>query len=633
MFWKLRVVTVSMSIFLLHTACIPIPPCPIVNRGPADDGITTIRVLQPPSPCPASQASLFAGWQCLKVESSANNNGVVYQLDIRWNRVGKPVLGSFTWLKGGDSTDFHRETSKYASSIQDQLDRTNFVRSIEIKFLGGGGGGHDNGIFTMPRNGFPNISAVYADVLEYLVEQNIAIGITGHYGGSGGSMQAANALAYHRIETLLDGVVLAGGPFWTDLRAVCTDPNSPIFGSDALRRKVDDVNWPGSNYCYDQSPTSEPSYECRSTLGPEADLNYPNLRVSVIVGSLDDPWIDTSAATWLEAITALNKTFDRPVASHNILNSQDGANTALARIREIVAPDPPSGRYIDPIFEVTENDITRDVLYAPEKPGDPGIPNPLQNNRREYLHLDVCEPHGDTLAKRPVVLYFHGGSFTVGSKNDTDAQYFCKEYAERGYVGITADYRLGTLGSGGDAPPSPINSKMLVAKADMGAAVRYVRAHAAGANTFRFDSEKIIVAGFSAGSLTAINFAYTNNDLPLDNPTWPGYSNEVQGVFGLDGTPDGGAVEADSTAPGMIFLSENPPDVPPVSFQCHLPDSTEFFLVADAGPRLLGVLTNLGVRNDVACYHNTNHTGLVKQPTLGSILSESLLFHYDSIVP
>lgn len=323
--------------------------CGIVDRGDPTDGVTTITVLQDVAPC--DDDALFEGWDCMLVRSEANDNGVAYDIDIRWNRVGQACRGSFTWLIGGDSTKSIRKTAEFGAWAQDRLDTDHQIRTIEIRF-------HGDGTMTPPRNGFVNISAVYADVLEFLViERGIAVGVIGHYGNSGGSMIGANALAYHEGECLLDGIVLGGGPFWTHLDQVCTNPDSPIFlPYDEQREKVDVWNWfelIGATFCVDMMRTDEALkwYCCRSTLGELADRNYPNVIVADIVGTRDHEWILASALDWYYEITAQQKTFDTPDAPHLVPDSLEGASTIYRRIRDIVrakagsppANCPPSG--------------------------------------------------------------------------------------------------------------------------------------------------------------------------------------------------------------------------------------------------------------------------------------------------
>lgn len=301
--------------------------CSVVDRGAPTDGVTTVTVATPEARCSDPD---FRGWRCLTLRSTANDNGVTYDVEVAYNRAGPvSVRGSFTWLLGGGGTIFTRERTTFARMAQDRLSREDQIRTIDLRFKG-------DGYQTSPRNGFPNISAVYADLLEYLVTQGIAKGVVGHYGSSGGGLLVANALAYHRADDLLDGVVFSGGPFWTDLQSVCTDDSSPFFGDLAKRRDVDRWNWEPDAFCEFQDPAPTPPYECRSLLGVLANQEYPNTDTSVIAGLSDDEWFRVSAQDWLARITAAVETFETVNSGHVVLETAEGANAVRQRIRDIV---------------------------------------------------------------------------------------------------------------------------------------------------------------------------------------------------------------------------------------------------------------------------------------------------------
>ena len=74
--------------------------------------------------------------------------------------------------------------------------------------------------------------------------------------------------------------------------------------------------------------------------------SFPGTIVAVMVGVNDpnNPWIDASAFSFFQKITARSKTFDRPNAPHNVLHTQAGADLVLQRMREIVAAGRSLGR-------------------------------------------------------------------------------------------------------------------------------------------------------------------------------------------------------------------------------------------------------------------------------------------------
>jgi acetyl esterase/lipase len=149
-----------------------------------------------------------------------------------------------------------------------------------------------------------------------------------------------------------------------------------------------------------------------------------------------------------------------------------------------------AARYLDPVFESV--DATLDVPYR-DTVDYRGTP--------VRLHLDVYEPAGDPSARRPAIVWMHGGYFIFGDKRDM-ADY-ADEFARRGYVSISLQYRLRT----GLSPFDPIGIALagFDAHVDAVAAVAWLRAHA---DEYRIDPDTIAAAGYSAGAVTALNLAY-----------------------------------------------------------------------------------------------------------------------------
>jgi acetyl esterase/lipase len=172
-----------------------------------------------------------------------------------------------------------------------------------------------------------------------------------------------------------------------------------------------------------------------------------------------------------------------------------------------------------------------------------------QNAVRDYstgtdtpttLQLDFYEPSGDVAAQRPLVIFAFGGSFVSGRRQDLDD--LCRAFALKGYATATIDYRLVPPGAG---CPSffPNCNQVLVAgsrawladqivraSSDMKAAVRFFRRYA---TTYRIDPTRIIVAGYSAGAITALQTAYIDSETEDSN-----YTAAYQANGGLEGNTD-----------------------------------------------------------------------------------------------
>src|SRR3954469_20208519 len=98
-------------------------------------------------------------------------------------------------------------------------------------------------------------------------------------------------------------------------------------------------------------------------------------------------------------------------------------------------------RYRDEIFSTVTK--TADVAYGSAVD---------QTGANVTLKLDVYRPAGDTVTKRPVIVWVHGGSFRAGSKTSPEIVDEANTFARKGYVTASIDYRLSPTGCGGSAP-------------------------------------------------------------------------------------------------------------------------------------------------------------------------------------
>ena len=183
-----------------------------------------------------------------------------------------------------------------------------------------------------------------------------------------------------------------------------------------------------------------------------------------------------------------------------------------------LATPPGSGkvRYRDAVFaEVTK---TVDVAYG--KAAD-------LSGKEQVLKLDVYEPKGDSAAKRPAIVWIHGGSFKAGDKQSDEIVDEANHFAKLGYLNVSIDYRL----TKGCAPfTDECIDGIKMAYHDAQAAVRFLRANAA---TYKVDTDRIAVAGTSAGAISAYNVAFGWTE-PGHSGN-PGYSSKVRAAVSLSG--------------------------------------------------------------------------------------------------
>ena len=125
------------------------------------------------------------------------------------------------------------------------------------------------------------------------------------------------------------------------------------------------------------------------------------------------------------------------------------------------------------------------------------------------LYLDIYTPKGDNNVNRPVIVLGFGGSFISGKRTDID--WLCIEYAKRGFVAVSIDYRLY------DLPlipfPSPGDMQTVVVKSvlDMNTAIQFLIDDAATSNTYGIDTSALFVGGVSSGSIMACHTAMLDN--------------------------------------------------------------------------------------------------------------------------
>lgn len=172
-------------------------------------------------------------------------------------------------------------------------------------------------------------------------------------------------------------------------------------------------------------------------------------------------------------------------------------------------------RYKEKIFDVEK---ISDITYAKVKGFWSSIPDDtidvgnvlkigfLNSLKRSDLDLDmdIYIPKDDTLSKRPLMMFIHGGAFFIGDKATIPYQKWCSHFASLGYVCVSINYRMGFR----------INSKAIERTAyqatqDAHAAMRYI---VSKKDIYRIDTDNLFVGGASAGSITAMNLTYMRNE-------------------------------------------------------------------------------------------------------------------------
>jgi len=244
-------------------------------------------------------------------------------------------------------------------------------------------------------------------------------------------------------------------------------------------------------------------------------------------------------------------------------------------------------RYVDQIFTSQELLKTLDKLYA----------TVTDAYGTHNLMMDIYSPPAsDSVSRRPVIVWMHGGFFSGGSRQDFAA--YSIEFARRGYVVATIDYRLLKAYN----PSASTNDAVHMAQADAESAIDYLRANAA---TYRIDPNTIIIGGWSAGSSTSwrvgYDYEYTGHASPV-----------VRGAIPID---------AENLKPSDFSVG----DPPWIWIQRGQPTDEV------PGP-YIAKSDSLGIPNQLSVIPGTSHTDLVSAAYTPSISVTIARFLADHVL-
>jgi len=287
-------------------------------------------------------------------------------------------------------------------------------------------------------------------------------------------------------------------------------------------------------------------------------------------------------------------------------------------------------RYIDPIYEDADIEVTSDVSYAtnvnwlysaaniatyPNRAvGDiiaiktalamgQNIPatyfDPRDTSTKvkvSTLKMDVYRAKSDVDSKtdRPVILYLHTGNFLppvtngspCGVKTDSSAIVLCTEWAKRGYVAVSVEYRGGwnPIAEFEEQRKGQLLNAVYRAIHDVKQSISVIRTEAAGDNTYGMDASNITLYGEGTGAYVALGYLtldkYSEMELPKflnpeDNKSYidtaiVGLIDGSRGVFNLYQSPATDvSVQAVVNAGGALADTSwlEAGDAPMISFQ------------------------------------------------------------------
>jgi poly(3-hydroxybutyrate) depolymerase len=279
-------------------------------------------------------------------------------------------------------------------------------------------------------------------------------------------------------------------------------------------------------------------------------------------------------------------------------------------------------RYLDQVFaNVT---VTSDILYGA---------NTNYDGAAVALRLDLYQPTGDTVAARPLMLFFYGGGFAVGDKTAGDIVRLCTTFAKKGYVTAAPNYRLNPTLSNSQTKAT-MGTAQLRAMQDAKAAVRFLRSKK---SVYKIDDTRIMMGGTSAGGVVSLLCAY------WDASEIPSYidTNTVGGCEGKSGTAGvssaiNGVINCWGCITDSMWLYNN--RIPVISFAGTLDPTVPYDVGYALGNPVLTccgsacinrVLTRLGVKSVLKPFIGMGHGMGTNDLRFDTLMTMSAQFAYD----
>lgn len=264
-----------------------------------------------------------------------------------------------------------------------------------------------------------------------------------------------------------------------------------------------------------------------------------------------------------------------------------------------------------------------------------------QHASGQDLKLDVYRPWRESKTPLPVVINFHGGGWVAGKREDRALTVL--PWLQMGFAVINVQYRLGNVA----LAPAAVEDTLC--------ALQWVGRNA---ERYRFDLNKVVTTGDSAGGHLALATAMIPSDSPLTNqcafyePSWSGpYKNAAPKVaavvnwYGITDVADmlqGPNVRSYAVAwfgslPGRNVLAKELSPLThvraggPAVFTIHGDDDK---LVPYAhGVRLKTALDKAGVKNTLYTVKGGGHGGFSAEQQLAIYSDIHAFLRQQGIIP
>jgi len=240
------------------------------------------------------------------------------------------------------------------------------------------------------------------------------------------------------------------------------------------------------------------------------------------------------------------------------------------------------------------------------------------------LTLDVYRPPVGVTSKRTAIIHLFGGGFFVGNKNAGYIINDAKALGARGYTSVSANYRLQQE----SLWPAQIH--------DTKAAIRWTRANA---EKLGVESNRIVIAGYSAGGMLSLMAAGTNGRKEFEgeggNASVSSDVNACIGVYplasaqiagGLFGGQDKATPEAIAAASPTSYITK---DFAPTIFIHGTKDGT---VNVQSSIDFFTKLHALGVRTTLTLIDGADHAFDNNAPDAVELMAQSIDLFLDRLM-
>ena len=186
--------------------------------------------------------------------------------------------------------------------------------------------------------------------------------------------------------------------------------------------------------------------------------------------------------------------------------------------------------------------------------------------QEDSLKLDIY--HLKELKKvKPVLVFIHGGAWKKGNKKDY--RRYLVDYAKKGYVTVTLQYRLAN------------EAKFPAALNDVNCAIKWIKANS---DKYFIDPNKIAVIGGSAGGHLAMMLGYSQGSPKFENECLDNkYNTSVQAIVNIYGAYDLTTEYAREQSSVKYFLGKKYVDDPSIYSEA----SPSTYVSSDDPPTLI----------------------------------------------